>query len=194
MALNIWRKKLSVLFESNSHFTKNEMPKGLEIFCKKPSLANVALQAVKFRSSTGSLSQAIDVVLRSQMKDNGGSSVKYENTYIMGPSQTEKFRPATIESTINDVLNENLADAKYESRKMRELIKSVSDEIKQRIRPLIYHRYKIIVSVTIAPNNGQSMIIVSRSLWDEQADDCCTVQFQNKYMCVVAMVYATWYE
>jgi hypothetical protein len=193
MALNIWKNKLSALFEHSSNLSKAEMPKGLEIFARKPSLAQVALQAVKFRSSTGSISQAIDSVLKYQTKDNY-SSVKYENTYRLGPDQNQKFNPITIKDIVEEILNENLSHETYEPRKVRELIRSVSDDIKLKVKPLIYHRYKIVVSVTIAPNFGQSLVVASRPLWNHELDNCCTVQFQNKKICVVAMIFVVYYD
>ncbi len=191
MALNIWKKNLSALFENGSSLSQVKMPKGLEIFCKKPSLSQVVLQAVKFRNSTGSLNQAIDTVLKYQSKDNH-TSIKYENTYQLGPSQ--KINTLSIQSSINEILNKHFANQKYEPHKIKEFIKVVSDDIKLTIKPHIYHRYKIVVSMTITPNVGQSIVLASRSFWNEDYDDCCTVKFQNKTLCAVAVVFFIYYD
>jgi hypothetical protein len=74
-------------------------------------------------------------------------AVKLENTYKLGPEETQKFNPTRIQNVVSDVVEEYFENYKYDPIKSKELTKRVSEEIKGKIKPLIYRRYKIIVSL-----------------------------------------------
>ena len=40
-------------------------------------------------------------------------------------------------------------------------------------------RYKYIVQVSVGENNGQGMIVGTRTYWDDDADDTVSVGFKN---------------
>ena len=98
-----------------------------------------------------------------------------------------------IQRLVNDILVSNLANVKYEPNKSKELVQVLSDEIKSRVKSIIYKRYKIIVQMTIG-QAGQSILIASRSLWNTDIDNSCSVQFSNNSIHAVATIYAVYYD
>ncbi len=169
------------------------------------SLTQATFHSLRFRPHTNSAislnSQAIDNVLQYQnnndLKHNTQISSNNDyihNTYSLGPNKSQCFYPERIETIVQDILNERLENQIYEPNKANELVCLVSDEIKAKIKPLLYRRYKVVVNMTITQNIGQSMMIVSRSIWDENTDNSCTVKFQNRHLYAVVMIFATYFE
>ena len=121
-------------------------------------------------------------------------AVKLENTYKLGPEHNQKFNPLKVQKVVYDILEELFENFKYDPIKSKEYVKSVSDEIKGKIKPMIFRRYKIIVNLTIGQNLGQNVMISSRSIWNMETDNSCTVEYKNKTMFVIATVFATYFE
>jgi len=122
-------------------------------------------------------------------------NIKLENTYSLGPSQAQKFNAARIEEAASQALAYSLSDFKYEPTRCKRVIKEVTEEIKRCVKPLIYSRYKLVVSVAIGERcANESLIMGSRSLWNPETDNECTVNYKNESIFAVATIYAVYFD
>jgi hypothetical protein len=121
-------------------------------------------------------------------------TARFENTYALEPNENQKFNVSRIEETVKEILNNHLENVKYEPNKCKDLVQLLSDEIKTRVKSLVYKRYKIIATLTIGQNVGNSVIMASRSLWNTETDNGCTVVYKNNTIFAVAAVFATYNE
>ncbi|XP_077981554.1 dynein light chain Tctex-type 5-B-like [Glandiceps talaboti] len=116
----------------------------------------------------------------------------YENSYRMEP--TKKFISDRVEPVIQAVLEENLASEKYDGEKCSLLSKTISQEIKLRIKDLHYDRFKIVCTVSIGEKKSQDVLIGSRCVWDQERDDFASASYTNSSLFAIAVVYALYYE
>ncbi len=122
-------------------------------------------------------------------------NVKLENTYSLGPSQSEKFNSNQIKDVVAQILASFLSEFKYEPVKCKRIIKEVSEEIKRSVKPMIFSRYKLVVNVTIGEKcSNESLIMGSRCLWNPEADNQCTVEFKNNSIFAIATVFAVYFD
>lgn len=119
---------------------------------------------------------------------------KLENTFRLGPSEVQKFNSSRVRKLVGDILNNHLQNAKYEPNKSKDLVQILSEEIKMRVKSIIYKRYKLVVNITIGQNNGNSIILASRALWNPETDNECTVEFKNNSLYCIASVYAAYFD
>ena len=122
------------------------------------------------------------------------SNVRYENTYSLGPSDSQKINFSKVEKLVSEILASRLEKIKYEPTICRELTKLLCEEIKMRVKAIIYKRYKIVVSLNICQNVNMNLLITSRALWDTTTDNCCTVNFKNRSLHAIATVFAVYYD
>jgi hypothetical protein len=99
------------------------------------------------------------------------NQLKYENTYSLGPNDNQKFNVSRVQRLVNDILKNHLENFKYEPNKCKDMVQLLSDEIKTRVKSIIYKRFKLIVNLTIGQNIGNGIIIASRSLWNTETDN-----------------------
>ena len=142
-------------------------------------------------SKRNSISSTIDPY---PFQNNYLPQQKLENSFRLVPSDNQKFNGARVQRLVKDILENYLVNVKYEPSRCKELVQQLSDEIKNRIKSVIFKRYKLIVNLTIGPNIGNSIIIASRSLWNADTDNCCTVQFKNGSLYAIATIYAAYYD
>ncbi|EDO45441.1 predicted protein [Nematostella vectensis] len=115
-----------------------------------------------------------------------------ENTYQTTP--TKKFPEGNIRNIMKEVLIENLADVNYDPNTCRQLTKTISETLKNRVKELSVQRYKIICLVHIGQLGKQAMRIGSRCLWDANFDTYTTYEFKNGSLFGVATVYGVYFE
>jgi hypothetical protein len=122
------------------------------------------------------------------------NQTKLENTFSLGPSDSQKFNSSRTQRLVKDILFNQLANVKYEPTKCRDLVQILSDEIKHRIKLHIYKRYKIIVHLTIGQNTDECLLIASRALWNTDIDNQCTINFKNESIFAVATIFAVYHD
>lgn len=121
--------------------------------------------------------------------------VKLENTYSLGPNTQQRFSQSRVTEVVTQILNDCLKDTKYESSKCKKLVKEISEEIKKNVKPIVYMRYKIVVSLAIGQNlPNESMIMASRALWNTDTDNECTVNYRNESLYAVATIFAVYFD
>jgi hypothetical protein len=126
-------------------------------------------------------------------------------TYIMKPSQDEKFYPSKVKEVAEQVLKEEIDGANIDesfmkewaenSEEMEALTKDIADRIKIQCRTsLKMPRYKLIVQVTIGQNKDQGVHIASRCLWDTSTDNYASCQYKNSHIWASAIVFGMYTE
>ena len=154
------------------------------------SLPNLGNQRINSMSKRNSVSSTIDHYSQNFYH----APQKTENTYSLGPSENQKFNSSKVEKLVKDILTNHLENVKYEPNKCRDQVQLISDEIKTRIKSIVYKRFKIVVSLTIGQNTGNSIIIASRALWNTDTDNECTVQFKNNTLYAICSIFATYFD
>ena len=154
------------------------------------SLPNLGNQRLLSMSKRNSVSSTIDHYSHNFYQ----SPQKIENTYSLGPSDNQKFNSSKVQKLVKDILSNHLENVKYEPNKCRDQVQLISDEIKTRIKSIVFKRFKIVVSLTIGQNTGNSIIIASRALWNTDTDNECTVQFKNNTLYAICSIFATYFD
>lgn len=119
---------------------------------------------------------------------------KLENTFRLAPGEGQKFNVSKVQKLVNEILSNHLENVKYEPNKCKDLVQFLSEEIKSRLKSVVFRRYKLIVNITIGQNNGSSIIVASRSLWNSDTDNGCTVQYNNNSLFAIASIFATYFD
>ena len=117
----------------------------------------------------------------------------YENTYIM-EQEGAKFNKKAVEDCIKEVLSKHLEEEEYDSRSSRQMAKTLSTLITNRVKALDFPRYKIVCLVTIGELKDQGLRVASRCLMDPEKDRYASGSYQNKSLFCVANVYGMYYE
>ncbi len=116
----------------------------------------------------------------------------YENTFKLEPER--KFQTSKVKAIIEDVLEKNLKEEKYDPKPCLQMVKTLSEIIKGRVKDLNYARYKIVCSVSIGQLNEQGFRMGSRCCWDAKWDTFATANFTNKTLFAIATVWGVYYE
>lgn len=122
----------------------------------------------------------------------GKNEPQLENTFKMEPSK--KFPEGSVRNVLKEVLSEALAEVNYEPNACRQLTKTISDDLRQRVKEMDIQRYKIICLVHIGQIGKQAMRIGSRCLWDASFDTYTSYEYKNGSIFAVATVYGVYYE
>ncbi|XP_077987862.1 dynein light chain Tctex-type protein 2B-like [Glandiceps talaboti] len=116
-----------------------------------------------------------------------------ENTYTIRPNFLHKFRPVIVKEVIHTVLHEMLNDRQYDGEETTNWCKSISDEIKQRLKDQGMERYKYIVQVAIGEQRGEGVKMACRCFWDSDTDNYAQDIFMNDSLFCVAAAFGVFY-
>eukprot|EP01137_Pigoraptor_chileana_P033060 Opistho-2@23430 len=111
----------------------------------------------------------------------------YENTYRTHP--TKKFQHWVVAEIINDVLTAKLKEEKYDEQASKQLSKTLSAIILERVKDLGFSRYKYVCLVSIGSNRGQGIRVTSRCLWDLDKDSYASSSFKNASLFATGVVF-----
>lgn len=95
---------------------------------------------------------------------------------------------------VKEVLEECLEGCSYSAKFCREISPILADVIKERVKKLLYPRYKIISHVMMGQLTGQGMRSVSRCAWNEEFDNFAQYSYQTPTFYAVAVVYGVYTE
>lgn len=115
-----------------------------------------------------------------------------EPTYRMEPKN--KFDTHAVKDIIDTILQSRLSGMKYSARLTPKIGKSLSDEIKDRVKMLNMDRYKIVCVLTIGQMGNQGLMLSSRCTWNEKFDCYATSSFKNQDIFCSATVYGVFTE
>ncbi|XP_060561215.1 dynein light chain Tctex-type protein 2B-like [Ruditapes philippinarum] len=79
------------------------------------------------------------------------------NTYVIRPNFQHKFRPVSVKECIHAVLNEHLDGKTYDPEEIMDWTKTISDDIKTKLKDMGYDRYKFVVQVAIGEQRGEGV-------------------------------------
>lgn len=127
-----------------------------------------------------------------KLGSSAGNFHDREPTYSMEPSK--KFSSSCAEKVIKDVLDENLNGYKYNPQCCSKMMKSMSEEIKDRIKCMGYDRYKILCMVVLCQRKEQAAVCSSRCIMDKTNDTYATYTFKNEQFICNATVYGLYRE
>ncbi|KAK3599871.1 hypothetical protein CHS0354_022442 [Potamilus streckersoni] len=120
------------------------------------------------------------------------SSIQKEPSYRLEPQQ--KFNMEKAQVVVKEVLEGRLEGFRYHSKFCANMSKTLSDEIKDRIKKLHFDRYKIVVMTHIGENKGESLLITSRCVWDANLDGYATYTYSTSTFFCTATVYCLYNE
>lgn len=120
------------------------------------------------------------------------SEPQFENTFKMKPPQ--KFPEGSVRNILKEVLTETLAEVNYEPNTCRQLTKSISEDLKQKVKEMKIQRYKIICLVHIGQLGQQAMRIGSRCLWDTNFDSYTSYEYKNGSIFAIGTVFGVYFE
>jgi len=115
-----------------------------------------------------------------------------ENTYKMSPDA--KFQVKPVKELIDNVLKEQLEEETYDAKSSRQMAKTLSTIITNRVKALDFKRYKIVTTVTVGQIADQGIRVASRCLMDQETDQFASGSYKNASLFGVATVYGFYYE
>ena len=136
----------------------------------------------------------------------------YENTYIMKPSEAQRFKRSAAEKVLHEVLEEKMAFTNERDKKGRLSFVYNSDDSGETIREIVEDcqkkviaqmraanndqppRYKFVIQATMGENHSQMIRNASRCLWDSEIDNCASAYWTNGRVYAVATCFALYYE
>lgn len=121
-----------------------------------------------------------------------GPRLIFENTFQLEPY--EKFQSEKVKTIIDSVLESHLKDEEYDHKSCKQLVLTLSEIIKSRVKELNYQRYKIVCIVNIGQLKEQGFRMGSRCCWDPKWDTFATGSFKNKTLFAVGSVWGVYYE
>ncbi|XP_075217065.1 dynein light chain Tctex-type protein 2B-like isoform X2 [Lycorma delicatula] len=100
--------------------------------------------------------------------------------FAMRPSLEEKFKSETVREIIHSVLIEHLKGKVYSAEMADEWVKTISVNIKNKVKELNYKKYKLMVHVVLGEQKGSGVRIACRCLWDADSDGYAFDTFMNE--------------
>lgn len=127
-------------------------------------------------------------------------SVEYErlpeaglyNTYRLEP--VKKFEHCKVTEIIKETFEEHLIGENYDHEVCHHMSKILADVIKEKIKSLQFSRYKIISVVSVGQKRGQSVTMISRSVWDPRFDSYAQYSFEREDIFAIGIVYGIYFE
>mmetsp|Transcript_37164 Transcript_37164/g.81690 ORF Transcript_37164/g.81690 Transcript_37164/m.81690 type:complete len:148 (+) Transcript_37164:120-563(+) len=131
----------------------------------------------------------------------------FENTYIIGPRENERFDASAAEKLMKGVLDEKMSYTNERDKKGRfswvfdmeetgELVQDITTACHDKVKDSMgaAPRYKLIFQCSVGENNGQAIRQASRCLWDKETDNCATATWTNGRVYAVATCFALFFE
>jgi len=116
-------------------------------------------------------------------------SSSQQNSYVIRPNFSQKFRPVNVKEMIHTVLGEMLTGKTYSSEDTNTWTKEISETIRDRLKDMGHDRYKFIVQVVIGEQRGEGVKMGCRCFWDSDTDNYAQDIFMNDSLFCVAAAY-----
>lgn len=136
----------------------------------------------------------------------------YENTYLMQPSEAQRFKRTEVTKILEEVLQAKMEFCEERDKKGRlsylfnseEANMVVSEIVEECQKRVIAHmrtaindqppRYKLVFQAQFGENLQHIVRSASRCLWDAETDNCASASWSNPKVYAVAMCFALYYE
>lgn len=116
----------------------------------------------------------------------------YENTYKLEPES--KFETDKVKKIIDSVLELQLKEETYDPKSCKQMVLTLSEIIKSRVKELNYYSYKIVCVVSIGELKDQGFRMGSRCCWDSKWDNFATGSYKNKSLFAIGSVWGVYFE
>ncbi|XP_020309311.1 tctex1 domain-containing protein 3 [Oncorhynchus kisutch] len=121
-----------------------------------------------------------------------GFKGKLANTYRLGPKQ--KFLPHLIQKKGEELMNQAFGELAYDHDNCRDVADKVAADVLAFCKEQVFDRYRYVARVVVGEKKGQTVKIASRTLWDDEKDNFLTLNFENRHLFAVGMVFAIYFE
>ena len=116
----------------------------------------------------------------------------HQNSYRLEPHV--KFESDKVSGIIESVLEDQLKNETYDPKSCKQLVLTLSEIIKGRVKEINYRSYKLVCVVTIGELKDQGFRLGSRCCWDPKWDNFATGSYKNKSLFAVGSVWGVYYE
>ncbi len=116
------------------------------------------------------------------------------NTDLYRMEPTKRFYEPDVRNIIREVFEKELFGKRYDVQKSKSSAKLVCDMIKEKVKGLNFHRYKIICFVYIGQLVDQGIRIASMSLIDRSCDNFAEHYYEGADFFAVGVVYGFYME
>ena len=100
----------------------------------------------------------------------------------------KKFKVEEVKGILRDIVYEQLRGKVYDHMYAPDWTKSLSHTIHEKLKELVYERYKFVVQVIAGEDRGQGLKILSGCHWDQESDDKTVVLYTGETLfCIVAV-------
>ena len=171
IASKFWRTRLTKI--SDDQKSASDRP-------HSSSSGDVKMTTNTMRSVMASLNKM--AILRQRTMVNKGNVTRSTPFRNFVPSEVEKEMERIVSTAIKGVV--------YDPKRSGVLARSLSDTIKGKLKNMKLPRYKFVCMVTIVDKTEPSLVIGSRCLWNDTADNYVTVEISNPSLVAIATVYA----
>ena len=115
-----------------------------------------------------------------------------DKSYAVRPHFRKKFKPLQVTEIIQTVLNEKLANQKYNVDKASKWTKEISETIKTKLKELNWDRYKYVVQVVIGEQRGEGIKMGTRCFWDAETDNFAKATFTSDSLFAVGVAFGVY--
>jgi hypothetical protein len=120
-------------------------------------------------------------------------TLKYQPTYRL--ESQNPFNKDHVTKIIEEIVDKGLHGVEYCPFFAPDLAKTLSDDIKNRVKEENFDRYKIVCTVTIGEKFHQDLKAVAIFLWDQQKDSYASYVYEKSpFLIAIATVYAIYYD
>ena len=99
-----------------------------------------------------------------------------------------------VGSLLQEILASRLATVEYDPVVCPAISKSLTDDIREKVKRLNYDRCKIVCLVTLGEKQHQGVRMSSRCVWDADRDTSATANWENATLFCTATVYGIYHE
>ncbi|KAK2570713.1 Dynein light chain Tctex-type 5-B [Acropora cervicornis] len=142
-----------------------------------------------FVSDPGSSRHGSAMIRDSSLVDN---SLNMARIFCTEPVKV--FQEYRVKPIIQQVLETYLADQKYDPEFCKRVTVQMCEEIKEQVKRLCYHRYKIVCHVMVGDFHQQDVNVVSRCAWNSAVDRFAEYEFRNYHLYAIGIVFGIYCE
>eukprot|EP00854_Cymbomonas_tetramitiformis_P020001 gene20001-23935_t len=123
----------------------------------------------------------------------------YENTYITGPDgygEGTKFSSGIVRNVVRKIIEDRMEGAVYDSTRASQIIKELSDMIKEKVKTMGYNRYKLVVQISSRDRETPAYVLLRghEGTLALLLNSCASAYFENETLFLSASVYGLYYE
>ncbi|KAL1513019.1 hypothetical protein ABEB36_002504 [Hypothenemus hampei] len=119
-------------------------------------------------------------------------AAKYQNTYKL--ESNNPFNSEKVDKILKEVMEEVMENLQYDPDKCVSVARFASSQIRNKVKQLEFHRYKLVCIVSIGEKNSQDVYATCRFLWDPEKDGYSFYAIENSNVYAIAYCFGLYYE